>query len=289
LSVVTKLVIGGGYLGLRAAARWQQQGARVLVTTRDATRAQTLVAAGYEAQVIDVTRPHMLVALPALDTVLYSVAYDPHGDAPREEVTIGGLRNLLDGLEQLSDRLIYISTTGVYGQHEDQWVDERSPNEPQRSGGHCHLAAEQLLQAHRWGSRSVILRMAGIYGPGRIPYLDRLRAGEPLPIDPHGFLNLIHVDDAVEVIGASERAALPNLYVVSDGVPVRRGDYYREVARWVGGEPAFCDPDPASPQAQRALGSKRIRPDKLRTELNVRLEYPSYREGLAAILSGIAG
>jgi nucleoside-diphosphate-sugar epimerase len=286
---VTKLVVGAGYLGARVAAYWQRHGARVRVTTRNAARAESLASEGFDAHVLDVTRPQTLVSLPPVDTVLYCVAYDPRGDVGREEVAVGGLNNLLDAVPRITDRLIYISTTGVYGQHDDEWVDERSATNPSRAGGQCHLAAEQLLQGHRWAARSVVLRMAGIYGPGRIPYLDLLRAGHPLPVDPTGFLNLIHVDDAVQVIAASERATLPNVFVVSDGAPVQRREYYREVARWVGCEPKFCEPDPASAQAQRAQASKRIRADKLQTELRVALKYPSYREGLAAILGGTAG
>ena len=101
----------------------------------------------------------------------------------------------------------------------------------------------------------------------RIPYLDRLRSGLPLPVDASGYLNLIHVDDAVRAIVASEQAPVPDLFVVADGAPVRRADYYQEVARRLGCVPTFTAPDPDSPQAQRALASKRIRNCKLIDEL----------------------
>jgi nucleoside-diphosphate-sugar epimerase len=255
---------------------------------RDPARARTFAEAGYEVRILDVTRPETITTLSTVDTVLYAVAYRPETGAGREQVTLGGLQNVLDALGRLRDRLIYVSTTGVYGQQHDEWIDERSPTEPQRPAGRHYLAAERMLQRHLWGDQSVILRMAGIYGPGRVPYLDRLRAGEPLAVNPNGYLNLIHVDDAVEVILASERARLPNLFVVADGTPVLRREYYGEVARWVGHSPTYCQPDPARPQAERAQGSKRIRTDKLAAELQVPFNYPSYRDGLAAILGGIA-
>ncbi len=281
----TKLVIGCGYLGERVAARWRQAGDRVLVATRRAERVPTLVAAGYECQTLDVTLPETLAQLPPLDTLLFAVAYDPQGRASREAVLVDGLRNVLDAIPDLTDRCILISTTGVYGQRDGQWVDEQSLCTPQRVGGQCYVAAERVLREHRWGDRAMILRLAGIYGPRRVPYLDRLRAGQPLPVESHGYLNLIHVVDAVSAILASELAAVPGLYVVADGSPVLRADYYREVACYVGGTPSFTAPDPNSPQGQRGRTSKRICNRKLIRELRIHLAYPSYREGLAAILT----
>jgi nucleoside-diphosphate-sugar epimerase len=192
----------------------------------------------------------------------------------------------LDSIRSLSDRIILISTTGVYSQDDHTWVDECSPCEPRRPAGQEYLAAERLLESHRWGRQSVILRMAGIYGPGRIPYLDPLLAGKPLLVDPTGYVNLIHVDDAARAVVASEGCELPNRFVVSDGVPVMRADYYREVGRLIGRDVVFGPADPHGPQAQRAASSKRVCNQKLISQLNIQLRYPSYREGLRGILGG---
>ena len=110
---------------------------------------------------------------------------------------------MLAALPSDTGRFIYISTTGVYGTAGGEWVDEETPPDPQRDGGRASLAAEQVLAAHPLGARSIILRLAGIYGPGRVPFLDKLRAGEPIPAPSAGYLNLIHVDDAAAVVVAA--------------------------------------------------------------------------------------
>src|SRR5690606_18544469 len=133
------------------------------------------------------------------------------------------------------DRAIYISTTGVYGSAGGAWVDEQTPPNPHREGGKASFAAEQVLAAHPLARRSAILRLAGIYGPGRIPYLEQLRAAEPLPVPTEGWLNLIHVDDAAQIViavdawlTARQKDDGPHVFCVSDGVPVARSDYYAE-------------------------------------------------------------
>ena len=94
-----------------------------------------------------------------------------------EEVYAGGVRNVLAALPHDTGRFIYISTTGVYGPADGDWVDEETPPDPRRDGGRASLAAEQVLAAHPLGQRGVILRLAGIYGPGRVPFLDKLAGG----------------------------------------------------------------------------------------------------------------
>jgi nucleoside-diphosphate-sugar epimerase len=219
-----------------------------------------------------------------VDTLLFAVGYDRAAGIDQWLVYVEGLVNVLGAIPAVRDRVIYISSTGVYAQGDDAWVDEQSPCAPCREGGRCCLAAEQRLQAHRWGDRAVILRLAGIYGPGRVPYLDRLRQGEPLPVVTDGYLNLIHVDDAMRVVLAAEHGPVPELFVVSDGNPVLRGDYYRAVGNRLGIEPQFTLPVADSPQAARAAASKRIRNDHLRRTLEVEFQYGDYRAGLTAIL-----
>jgi nucleoside-diphosphate-sugar epimerase len=149
-----------------------------------------------------------------------------------------------------------------------------------------------VLAGHSLGRHSAILRLAGIYGPGRVPHLEKLRAGEPLPVPSDGWLNLIHVDDAARIVVAADawlaaRDAVegPHVFCASDGAPVRREDYYREAARLLGApSPRFTAPPPDSPAAERAAANRRIRNEKMRHALGVAFDFPSYREGLAAIL-----
>ncbi|QDU96474.1 SDR family oxidoreductase [Lignipirellula cremea] len=284
-----KLVIGCGYLGERAAQRWSDEGHLVYAMTRSAERAKVFEARGWKALVADVAEPdtlQVLADLPPLDTVLFAVGYDRSAGRDIAEVYVDGLANVLKAFSgpQAVSRFLYISSTGVYRQSQGEAVNELSPCEPTREGGKACLAAENLLARHPLGARSVILRLAGIYGPGRVPRRAEILAGEPLPAPSNGHLNLIHVDDAVSVVLQAEaHAPLPRLYVVSDGAPVLRREYYAEVARAYGAAPpTFCEPEPDSPAAQRAAGDKRIDASLMRKELPIEWQYPSYREGLAA-------
>ena len=145
---------------------------------------------------------------------------------------------MLAALPSDTGKFIYISSTGVYGQSGGEWVDEDSACEPLREGGRACLDAEQILLAHPLGQRAVILRLAGLYGPGRIPLADSIRRNQPIEAPAQGWLNLIHVDDAARVVlAAEERAPPPRTYVVSDGTPVERREYFAELARLLGAAP----------------------------------------------------
>ncbi len=286
-----KLVFGCGYLGERVAERWRDAGGSVHVVTRSPERARQLADDGFQPLVADVTRPETLIDLPAAETILFAVGYDRSAETSMAEVYAGGVKNVLAALPEAVGNFIYISTIGVYGSADGGWVDELTPPRPLREGGRASLAAEQKLATHPLGKRSVVLRLAGIYGPGRVPYLDKLQRGEPIAAPSAGWLNLIHVDDAATVVLAAEtwlgqaRGNGPHLFCVTGDEPVVRGNYYREVARQIGAEPPqFVAPDPASPAAERARVNRRISNEKMHKELGVRLAYPSYRQGLAAIL-----
>lgn len=284
---MTKLIFGCGYLGQRVAVLWKAAGERVHVVTRSSERAREFDAAGYFPVVADIADPASLKNLPPADSVLFAVGFDRTAGRSMHEVYVDGLRNVLDALPGHVGRLIYISSTGVYGQTDGDWVDEESPCRPEREGGRACLAAEELLKQHAHGDRAIILRLAGIYGPGRIPRRDDLVAGRPIAAAQRGFLNLIHVDDAAQIVLAAEQSTrAPRTYVVSDGQPVERGEYYAELARLLHAPAPQFTPLPAdSPAASRAGSDKRICTDRLRSELSFTLTYPSYREGLAAIVA----
>jgi nucleoside-diphosphate-sugar epimerase len=202
-------------------------------------------------------------------------------------VYVDGLRGVLEKLPRETGRVIYISSTGVYGQAAGDWVDEDSQCRPLRDGGRACLAAEELLRAHVFAQRAIVLRMAGIYGPGRIPRAQELRAGQAIPAPQEGYLNLIHVDDAARVVLAAEQSGkTPGLYVVSDGNPPTRRQYYDELARLLGAPPPRFEMPPAdSPAALRAGSDKRVRNERMVNELGVQLLYPIYRQGLASIVA----
>jgi nucleoside-diphosphate-sugar epimerase len=281
-----KLIFGCGYLGLRVARLWREAGEEVLAVTRSPGRAAELSAGGLRPIVADVASGAALNLPPEISTVLWAVGYDRSAGRSIQEVYVSGLSSGLGRLPPTVQRFIYISSTGVYGDATGSEVDEQTPCRPTREGGKACLAAEELLRASPLAGRTIILRLAGIYGPGRIPRSGDLLAGKPIDAPSAGWLNLIHVDDAARIVLlAEQRAALPGLYVVSDGQPVVRGEYYRELARLLGAPPPrFAEPAVDSPAAARAGSDKRVNPRHMFADLSPALLYPGYREGLAGVV-----
>lgn len=283
-----RMIVGCGYLGYRVARRWLEAGDQVYAVTRRTDRAELWKKEGLRPIVADVNEPQTLVNLSRVDTVLYAVGHEGLSAKDHEATHAGGVRNVLDALPPVFRRFIYISSTGVYGDAGGDWVDEETSCHPQRPGGKACLAAEQFLEAHALADHVVILRLAGLYGLGRIPRKDALLAGEPIDAPQHGFLNLIHVDDSVDAVLAAAEAdlQLPRRYLITDGTPVERREYYAELARLLGAPaPVFRSPSDVTPAHARATADKRISNARMLAELNVTLRYPSYREGLKAIVA----
>lgn len=288
MSSSQRMIVGCGYVGQPLAQFWNQRGDVVFTTTRSTERARQFAHQGFQPLVADVTNPESLRDLREVDTAVYAVGYDSESGKTREEVYADGLQNVLDKLPHSCGRLIFVSTTGVFGDAEGKTVDETTPCDPARAGGKAFLLAEERLRNHPiWGNRSITLRMAGIYGPGRVPRSSDIREGKPIPAASGGALNLIHVNDAVQAIHlAAEAETFSPLYIVSDGHPVDRRDYYREVARLLDApEPTFEEPEPNSPSAARAKSDRKMSNRRLVEELGFVPKYPSYREGLSQILS----
>ena len=282
---MANLIFGCGYLGQRVARLWRDQGQEVYAVTRSLERAKQLAGEGLKPLVGNIDGSTQLLLPQGVRTVLFAVGFDDRGRSIHD-VYVGGITNALRSLPETIERFIYISSTGVYGKVTGREVDEDSPCQPTREGGQACLAAETVLRASRFSSRSIILRLAGLYGPGRIPRAEDLAAGKPIEAPAAGWLNLIHVEDAARIVlQATDRAASPRTYVVSDGHPIERRDYYAELARLLGAPPPqFQEPPADSPAALRASSDKRVNPRRMLAELAPPLLYPSYREGLAAIV-----
>lgn len=283
---MTKLIVGCGYLGRRVAQRWLALGESVACVTHRLERAEELEREGLRAIVADVTRPDTLSRLPAAETVLYAVGYERGGRASRRELLVDGLRAVLDALPDNTGRILFTSSTGVYEESGGRWVDEDSPCRPTRMGGRVMLAAEEVLAGHRLWRRAIILRLAGLYGPDRLPRLADLVAGKPLVAPAQGYLNLIHVDDAASVIVAAEkRARPPRTYVVSDGHPTQQRVFCERLAGLLDlPRPRFVEPSEQAGAAPRATTDKRVSNARMLAELGVELQFPAYWEGLAAIV-----
>ncbi|MFZ5828776.1 MAG: NAD-dependent epimerase/dehydratase family protein [Planctomycetota bacterium] len=286
-----KLIVGCGFLGSRVARLWLQRGCQVAAVTRSRQRAELLAADGLEPVVADVTEPATLRLLPAAETVLWAVGWTQETSVSRQALYVDGLRNVLQSLDVPPHRLIFISSTGVYGQAGGECVDEDSPTSPTRESGKALLDAEQVLASHPLGRRAIVLRMAGLYGPGRLLRTDELLAGRPLTVPSGRKLNLIHVDDAASAVLAAEaRAEPPARYLVSDGCPVDRREYFRCVAELIGAPPPrFVEPDRDQLSRSHGASDKRVSNDRMLRDLKVNLLYPNYRTGLGAILGGQVG
>ena len=285
-----RLVVGCGYLGERVARRWLDRGDRVVAVTRSPARAEVLAAAGIEPLILDVTadKPGWERLFgergPGVATIFWAVGFDRSGGRSYEDVHGAGLKKLLDsaGASGTRPRVIFSSSTGVWGDERGGIVSEATPPDPSREAGRVLVTAEHLLAAHPAGPGTA-LRFAGLYGPGRLPRLADLRAGRPIAADPDSWLNLVHVDDAATVVVAVADAPSPrSLYVVSDGKPVRRRDWYGQLAKIAGAPPPAWDE--SAPRSRG--GDKRIDSALVWADLGIR---PAHPDALAALPPLVAG
>jgi nucleoside-diphosphate-sugar epimerase len=276
-SASLRLVVGSGYLGERVARRWLARGDRVVGITRSAARAGSLAASGIEPEILDVAAADpdwagLIARRGCPATVFWAVGFDRSGGASYADVHVGGLGRLLDALAAAGchPRVILSSSTGVWGDEGGGRVTEATPVNPSREAGRVLVEAESLLARHSLGPGTA-LRFAGLYGPQRLPRLADLRAGRPIAADPDSWLNLVHVDDAAAVVEAVGDAPTPRgLYLVSDGRPVLRRDWYTRLAELAGGPPPAWDE--TTPRSRG--GDKRIDPALVWRDLALTPRHP---------------
>lgn len=278
-----RLVIGCGFLGLPLALRWQNQGDSVFATTRNKQRSLEFSDIGLHPLILDTTDPVSLEQLQqqSFDTVVVAVGMDRSRYDSVHHVYVGGLENVLKNLSEDIGQLIYVSSTGVYGDFGGEWVDESSPTDPQRDGGKACLEAEQLLQSSRFSDRATVLRMSGLYGNERVPTKSAVESKQWNKLSATGYLNLIHVDDAVSAVCiAADQNLVGETFLVSDSNPTLRREYYQFLADKfeLGPIPwANVAPDPNS----RGSSSKRISNRKFLEQTGLELKHPDFRSGLS--------
>jgi nucleoside-diphosphate-sugar epimerase len=279
----TLLSFGHGYSAQALAGLLMPQGWRVIGTTRDAARADAIRATGAEAAVFgtdDVAR-----ALGAATHILTSAAPEATGDPV--------LAAYGDAIVDAAPRIEwagYLSTTGVYGDHQGGWVDETTLLTPATRRGQWRKDAEEAWAAIP-GLALHIFRLAGIYGPGRGPF-EKVRQGTARRIVKEGqVFSRIHMDDIAQVLAAS--IARPNpgaVYNLCDDDPAPPEDVIEHAARLLGLPVPPAEPYETAEMTEMARSfyaeSKRVRNDRIKDELGVRLIHPDYRSGLAALLAG---
>ncbi|MDR0901658.1 MAG: NAD-dependent epimerase/dehydratase family protein [Opitutaceae bacterium] len=316
------VVFGAGYLGGAVAREAAARGMRVTALTRDPAKARDLAAAGVDAVVGELADDawHERVAGSGADFVLNCVGADGGGLEAYRKSYVDGMRSVAgwaakkrgasSGVAGAGQSgigvLVYTSSTSVYPQTGGAVVDEDAPCDARAAGsgggerafgtGTTHdehaallLEAERLaLAMHAEGAaRAVtVLRLAGIYGPGRHRLLDELRAGaDELPGRGDYFLNLVHRDDAAGAIWAAfSRAAARRILNIADDSAATRGEICGWLARQLG-RPAPRFSGVAAGGRRAALPNRLVASHRAREQLGWRPSYPTFREGFAPLLA----
>jgi nucleoside-diphosphate-sugar epimerase len=273
------LVAGAGYVGEALARALLAAGHEVVVLRRS----ESPPPPGARAFRADLTLPGALDALPAADLVFYTAGADERSDEAYRRAYVEGVARLIERFAREPEpprRLLFTSSTAVYGQQDGEWVDESSEAVPADFAGRSLLQGEALVLSAPFPG--TVLRLGGIYGPGRTSLVERARSGAT---GGPSYTNRIHRDDAAGALAhlALLPAAEPR-YVGVDCEPAREDEVLAWLARRLGA-PAGSAPDAAPPAPRRARGSKRCR-NALLLASGYRFRYPTYREGYGALLDG---
>lgn len=276
---------GLGYCAERLARRLEQRGFAIAGTTRDvAAKREALGAPSWSLYEFDGSAPlaDAAHALAGTTHLLHSIMPDEQGDPV--------LRWHGKDIEALHDLVWigYLSTTGVYGDHDGEWVNETTARRPSKARSKRRVEAEDQWLAH--GAQ--VFRLAGIYGPGRSA-LERVGAGTAQRvIKPGKVFNRIHVDDIATVLEASidqtqARAHEGRAYNVSDGNPASSAEVISYAAELLGVTPPPAVPFEAAQMSPMARSfwqdDLRVSNQRIIEELGVTLAYPDYRAGLRTL------
>jgi len=285
------IILGCGYVGTRLARAARAAGRTVRACARGTGRLGPLAGLGIEVKYLDAAIPKQLTAAVASlhgATVVYSIP--PASSGPPG----AAVRNALQAAYSVgAGAFIYLSSSGMYGAmpDDDVWIDEDSPlvhDDPPMQG----VQTDELVISQNTFDklRTVVLRLAPVYGPGR-GVRNRLAKGDYKILDEgQHAISRIHVDDVVKVVFAAEdRAPRGSLMLVADDEPTTQGEY----AKWLSDRMGLPMPPSRSmyePGAARvAHRNRKIRNTRLKTTLGLELTYPTFREGEAAIEAELAG
>lgn len=287
------LIVGCGDIGMRVARLALAEGAAVTGVVRSDAKVNWLKAQGVTALPADLDDPATLTGLPTAGAVVYYLAPPPGGGSSDPRA-----RNFCAAVaaEGLPAKLVYVSTSGVYGDCGAALVTEQTPVNPQTSRARRRLDAEQTLLA--WGAANgvpvVVLRVTGIYGPGRLPVARLLAAHPVLREEQSPSTNRIHADDLAQVcFAAAAKAGHGEIFNVSDGEGGTMSQYFFAVAD------ALELPRPAAismEEAKKVMNplmlsylneSRRMSNAKMLQELGITLRYPTLAAGLRAVVAGM--
>ncbi|HDS1736454.1 NAD-dependent epimerase/dehydratase family protein [Pseudomonas sp. BP8] len=284
MSDLSALIVGCGDVGGRLAQQLLATGWHVSGLRRSVGQ----LPKGVQPVAADLADDAIPAAWPdrAPDYVIYCLAASQHDEAGYKAAYVDGLRNVLSWLQargQNPRRLLFVSSSSVFAQQQGEWVDETAATEPEGYSGRIMLEAERLALAS--GIPASVVRLTGIYGPGREWLLSQVRQGYRVAEQPPLYGNRIHAEDAASLLAYLLQAdargvALEDCYIGVDDDPAPLADVvawlreYMGVTEW------------SDEQRVRRTGSKRCSNARARA-LGWVPQYASYKEGYAAILQGL--
>ncbi len=288
--MATLLCFGFGYCAEHFVAAFGKNFDRIFGTLRGVERAAILNAydgGRLRAVVFDGTppTPELTGAIAQANDVLVSIPPDANGDP-----VLSACGEAFRRARELR-AIVYLSTIGVYGDQGGAWVDEQTPPKPASARSRERVAAERAWQdfGSQRGIAVTILRLAGIYGPGRNA-LVQIASGKARRVVKRGqIFNRIHVADIAQAIDAGFARTASGIFNLADDEPTPAGDPLVFAAQLMGREPPpeipFADAAPSmSPMALSFWQDcRRVHNDKLKRELGIKLRYPTYRDGLRAL------
>lgn len=278
----TLLSFGHGYSARALSRILLPQDWRIIGTTRDEDKAVNLMNEGIEPRIWP--GADMIPALNAATHVLISAGPDENGDP-----VLAQLETEIAARAGQFEWVGYLSTTGVYGDHNGDWVDEETPLTPATKRGIARVKAEAAWQSIP-NLPLHIFRLAGIYGPGRGPFA-KVRNGTARRIIKQGqVFSRTHVADIARILAASiQKPNIGSIYNICDNDPAPPEDviaYAAELLNMPIPEAIDFEDADMTPMARSFYAeSKKVRNDKIQAELGVELLYPDYKSGLKALLA----
>jgi len=282
------LIVGCGYVGLPLGVELVRQGHTVFGLRRSAAAAAQLQNAGVTPLSGDVTEPETLAALPHdFDWVINCVASGGGDAASYRQIYLQGTANLLAWLApHPPKKFVYTSSTSVYGQNDGSVVKETSPVAPEAETARVLVETEKLLLTAHAAQRlpAVILRVAGIYGPGRgYAFKQFLKNEARLEGDGSRVMNMIHRDDLIGcLIAALKSGRAGEIYNAVDDEPVTQAHFFQWLAATLGKYPPPSVPEDPEASRKRGVTNKRVSNRKLKMEIGWPFLYPNFRMGYSA-------
>ncbi|WP_251329912.1 SDR family oxidoreductase [Haloplanus pelagicus] len=279
-------ILGCGYVGLELGRQLIDAGHDVVGVRRSDAGLAAIEAAGFDPTRADLTDASSLAALPDADWVVYAASAGGRGVDAARTAYVDGLRTVAETLGERTsppDRLVYTSSTGVYGDQDGDWVDEETSPDPATDRQRILLEAERIAleETAAWGIDGTVVRFGGLYGPDRYR-LDRYLEG---PVT-EGYLNSIHRDDAAGAVAhlLATDVARDEVVLAVDDEPVSKWRFADWLAEQCGVSPpkkwtvAEREAAAEGEVSRRVRANKRCANDRLH-ELGYELRYPTVRDG----------